>query len=1116
MFLVGVALGNDEADRLTAELDVAYGESRFSDALDITTQLIAALKANPETDVVEIAIAYANRASMHDLLRMKVERRADLLEANRLLENSVNAFVRSAVMLQLAEVQEDADEGLELMRRALALRQTVLDPPHRALADMHEILAEALLMRGRIEEGLASSEHALQMHIDAGAKGENLGYAHHQRARALDLASRYDQALEHYDLALVELDAALGPDDPELSNVLANQSVLLSAMDDIAGALEASARALDIRVRAFGEDDFQVAALLVAIGGLHLDDDNPTAALPTYQRAVDIYEAALGPHNPRTEITGGHVGMALGRLGRVDEAAVLLERAVAAMASSPGNDLEGVAFYVRQLGFQYQKLGRIQQAEALYRRGLALIEEATGPDSPHTARYQRDLGMVLANQGQLTAARNLLESSLRIRRRTLGDDHSETAEAIYELGQVAERLGDLEVAQDRYAEAVAVYEAAGRGDKLSVVGALQALGMMRVGDGDRGGLEDLQRGIDLLTETLGKSNERTVANRMQYAEALSDLGDNEEALTRLDTELGHLVDTLGPDHRWVIGWRLERERVRLQLGRKGALQAYDEALAAYLEQAGNDPYEELSAREALAWGLSKADQPERARVMQAEILVGYEAEMVSRVEAAGDRDALEAGAAMRGALDRYLELFSDPGDEAEAYTAMLRWKGAVTRLLSARRGALGVENRQRLRAIDAEVAGLLFDPREPEVRDQALKRLRTERESIERSVAVTPQATGSMSPTHVCATLPPDSLFVDVLRHTPEASDARYVAFTTSDGCGIRRLDLGPADAIDTAIREWLDVLSAAAPAQRIDQRGARVRELLWEPIAAVLGSRQHLIVSPDSQVAAVPWAAIPLDGGYVVEGHEVATVPQAADLQGRPSTGRGALLVGGVEFGEANGSCRDWSPLPGTAREVANLATHWRPRRDPLRTLGGVDASESTVLAALGGHRVVHLATHGFFEGHCGEAEAGGEASRHALHLSGLVFAGVNERDSDPYTDGIVTAADLAHVDLNGTELVVLSACGSGRGATRSGEGVLGMQGALRSAGAHTVVMSLWPIPDEETADLMTAFYREVLRRRTSPPQALRAAQLGVLDANRRAGDAAPGDWAAFVSSGL
>jgi len=174
---------------------------------------------------------------------------------------------------------------------------------------------------------------------------------------------------------------------------------------------------------------------------------------------------------------------------------------------------------------------------------------------------------------------------------------------------------------------------------------------------------------------------------------------------------------------------------------------------------------------------------------------------------------------------------------------------------------------------------------------------------------------------------------------------------------------------------------------------------------------------------------------------------------------------------------------------------------------------------------RVLHIATHGFFQSDQkrtftelrGERPSGLEDP---MLRSGLFFAGANrtlagQPAAPDLEDGILTAYEMTGLNLQGTELVVLSACETGLGQVAAGEGVFGLRRALQVAGAEAVLMSMWSVPDRETQELMTGFYGKWLGGKEKHA-ALREAQLELRETVRaRYGQDLPYYWGAFVLVG-
>jgi CHAT domain-containing protein len=233
---------------------------------------------------------------------------------------------------------------------------------------------------------------------------------------------------------------------------------------------------------------------------------------------------------------------------------------------------------------------------------------------------------------------------------------------------------------------------------------------------------------------------------------------------------------------------------------------------------------------------------------------------------------------------------------------------------------------------------------------------------------------------------------------------------------------------------------------------------------------------------------------------------------------------------------------LPASQSEIDTVRDSFRQHfaAAPLDLLQQDAATESAFRQQAGRHRVLHLATHGFFaparlkSALAPDAEADNRTELFAQEgvngfhpglLSGLALSGANVKPKEGEDNGILTAIEVQGMDLRGVELVVLSACETGLGEVAGGEGVLGLQRAFQIAGAETVVASLWKVPDEATSLLMRRFYANLWDRKMTRLGALREAQLWVLRGGEDPASTAPPPataerrppvaWAAFVLSG-
>jgi CHAT domain-containing protein len=397
----------------------------------------------------------------------------------------------------------------------------------------------------------------------------------------------------------------------------------------------------------------------------------------------------------------------------------------------------------------------------------------------------------------------------------------------------------------------------------------------------------------------------------------------------------------------------------------------------------------------------------------------------------------------------------------------------------------------------------------------------------------------------------------------------RYIACVLKRGEKTPSLiSLGEADAIEGKILEYRKALDTCARGEKkagdLNRLSGELEKLVWSPLIAALGKAKRVYLSPDGELNFVSFAGLKDDKGkYLLEEYDLAYVSSGRDLARvglkREVSGRTAALFGAPEFeGRAasekellitrGGAFRSelasvryfgglkFDPLPGTREEVESIARMTKGVEIETETNLGVKASEGKV-KALREPEVLHLATHGFFLPESGWREEReeklfvrgfGERTidmgkwklENPMHRSGLALSGANltlagkGRPEDE--DGILTAEEVAGLDLAGTKLAVLSACETGLGEAKGGEGVLGLRRAFVKAGAENLVMALWSVPDVATRDLMESFYGKYLAGQP-PDRALLAAQREVLAGERAAGqEPNPYLWAAFVSSGV
>lgn len=397
------------------------------------------------------------------------------------------------------------------------------------------------------------------------------------------------------------------------------------------------------------------------------------------------------------------------------------------------------------------------------------------------------------------------------------------------------------------------------------------------------------------------------------------------------------------------------------------------------------------------------------------------------------------------------------------------------------------------------------------------------------------QAVLASTSDEVAAVIPQAAVLMDVIEaqryRAPKLGanpvlDHRYLAFLVRHGRDPVRLEFGDARAMDRAINQFIGVLDSDD--EEFASRSKEMARLIREPLIPYLEGVSTLIVCGDGLFHRLPFGAIPgaKPDQFWLEELGFVTAPSAQVLveraRGERPRAKGSLIVGGVEFGPL---AERFPPLAGTLREAETVAHAFRAAHpgEGVDLLTGRDASKPRLRAIIEKRRHVHLATHGFFQGgNRHRQERFGAFGLLDQLDSGLVLAPATPKPGASSDDQFLTAEEVADFDLRGAELVVLSSCSSGLGHISSGQGVVGLLGALDRAGAGCVIASLWQIDDTSTAALMSAFYGHLWSRERplSPPEALRAAQLDLIQGKggQASGEmrAHPHLWAAFIASGF
>jgi CHAT domain-containing protein/tetratricopeptide (TPR) repeat protein len=998
-------------------------------------------------------------------------------------------------------------------------RREKLQERARLIPEIHKLRAQ-----GKLHDAARVTEKVIV--LGTAIFGEN----HEEVAASLDCLGRiywdmgrYKEAEPLFLRSLKILEVRMGKDHRYVATSLSNLAELYRATARYQEAERLLQRSLKIYEVTLGKDQPQVATTLNHLGLLYHAMGRYRDAEPLFKRSVRIYEAKLGQDHPLVGTSLHNRALLYHAMGRYQEAELLYQRSLKIREARLPRDHPDLAGSLHNLAGLYQAMGRYQDAEPLCVRSLQALEARLGQDHPDVAYLVINLAELYRALGRYKDAEPLYQRGLKIRETKLGKDHPRVANALNNLGNLYQDTRRYEEAESLYRRSLKIREARLGQDHPDVANSLNSLASLyqevgRFADAD----QLFQRGLKIREARLGQDHPDVAVSLYNLAELYRAMGRSQDAAP------------LGANALRLVEEHLRRTRPILA---ERQLLTMIHANRFFL-----DNYLSLGAGECV----DPADAYARVLAWKGQaFLQERQLQLARRMHQGGDPETMGLYERLEQASRRLATL---------ALASPPLGKTFSTENLKARQAKLA-EASQEVEGLKQQLA----------FRSQAFRRA---------------DASDRLTPATLAASLPDGAVLVDFFeyrhRTLPSARkgrkhfEQRLLAFVIQPAGKVERAELGAIEPVRAAVDEWRKSFGQGPAGQ---QSGARLRQLVWAPLERKVQNPRLLLVSPDGPLGRFPLGALPgkKAGSYLLEEQAltVIAVPQLLPelLAARPDKGDSPslLAVGDVAYGAEPGQAgqlassragarvaalSNWKALPATRREILAVRDSFAKRYSAgqVKLLRGSAATEQAFRQDASKYRWLHLATHGFFapatlrsalrpaenKAGPGDAFAGrGVAGFHPGLLSGLVLAGANRPAEPDQDDGILTAVEVATLDMSNVEMAVLSACETGLGETAGGEGLLGLQRAFQVAGARSVIATLWQVDDNATQALMERFYNNLWAKKLSRVEALREAQLWLLPEGRKSvrgldlekimpAKGGPVDerlppffWAAFVISG-
>lgn len=1010
---------------------------------------------------------------------------SELGDANPLVARSRSNLAR--VLQELGRFSE----ARKLFAEALAFGAEVLGANHPDTLQYANDFGLLLLDLGSFNEAARYLERAYhgrtsqlgEKHPRTLTSYANLGLAYAKLARFEESAAILEQVVAASSMIS-------GPTHPETLNYTSNLGTLYFARGQFEQAESLLRRALEGREEELGNDHPALISSLGNLAQLFRQSGRHEEAEALLERALSICRESFGNDHPCSLYTGVALADLYRELGFFHRAEGLLRNLIAKAEETVGASHPSTISAIGSLANTHLAQEQYGEAEATFRDAISRIDG--NADIVGTERNMLNAGLasVFQAQGRLKEAEKLMAGARRGLLDSLGAEHPYTLTATNNLATLYQDMGKYHNASEIYSSLVPATRMTLGPSHPETLMSVNNFAYQLTLEGRTYEAESLYRELlsDLERE-IGKTHPSTLAALNNLAATLK-IGRNFDEAEELYTELlERSRSAFGTTDPRTLRYTLNF--VTLNLARRNVTSALSH-LADVEPYARTRTHRELTAtRQAHVrrqFAYSASSIPDLALSLATQFASPESARLAADIVVRWSQLQID----QQAHLERTARTASDP---------------QIHKLVS----ELG-RARSRL--------GFLVGTGAP------IGEAISELEELEATLArASPALAVGLREPHT------DSRSVETTLHAGDSlvMFKRFVALDFTHGGGMHHyaalvlrptrdpvvVDLGALGEVEQLLELLRTESSEAYEAART------LHDTVFRPIQELVSQSTRIILAPDGILHLLPFDRLAApDGKYLVETTDVRLVLNARDLlvPTKELRSPSIIAIGGVDYGaeevgrvsiehiaesssrrlaaSATDALRDrivqFVSLPGSLTEAKAIGEIYGSGHGVVPALWlGIEGTEQRLKSMKDPPRVLHLATHGFYLPE--------RTSSRMLTSSGLALAGANRRlggNVESHSqDGVLYAIEALGLNLEGTELVVLSACDMGQGTIDYVEGVYGMVRALRIAGAATVMMSAQPVGDSHARDFMIAFYRHWAADPTlAPAQALRKTKLAFL----------------------
>ncbi len=905
-------------------------------------------------------------------------------------------------------------------------------------------------------------------------------------------AGNFSEAGEYYVEAMDVREKTIGDKHPDYANSLSNLGVLLLYAGQPKRDFLIYANML--REKTVGKDSPEYTATLLYIGYSYYLEGNYREAEDYYLAVMSVEKRTLGVEHPNYVTNLEYLGGLYKKTGNYREAEKCLKETLKVRERTLGKNHDDYSNTLSSLGDVYFRLGGYDKALEFYFEAESIREKNNTQNHPNYASILNNIGQVMYVCGKYTDAEEFWLLTMSYIESSLGKKHADYAACLGNLGALYQKTGNYDRAEKYLSEALQLKKKI-NGNELAT---LNNLGDLYHTTGNYAKAEThFLDAYNILNKAEGRDHP-------DYMDIVSNLG-------ALYLSSGNYLKS--------GTWQNEVDRILISRVNKNFAFLSEQQRGAFWD----DNKHRFNVSYSLAYRRSANDI-----VAQSYDNILFAKGLLLRT-ANGIRDAVYASGNM-GLIDKYEQ------------AGKLRQQ--INLLQSEENPDINT-----IKILEDDVENL----------DKELTAASNEYKDAKADISTSWQ--------NIQAALQPGEVaveFVDFELFDKVWTDSTFYCamILKKDSKSPVWIPLCEERQLQTLTKRTGDIQEYTQTLYS-DAKGAELYRLIWQPLEKELKGGRTVYYSPSGMLHQIAFAALPATGGVLSDKYDLQLVSSTREIARLKKEKSGTLpqgtaaVYGGLWYDADKDRLiaeakkpgpgltlpqreetqimtiaavlpkdqkrgRSWDYLAGTETEAKQICGYLNEQKISNRLYTETAGNEESFKRLSGTSAgIIHLATHGFFlEDAKDESNRevmrtlGGnnrQAFENPLLRSGLLMSGANrawtnEDVIEDIEDGILTADEIARMNLIKTRLVVLSACETGLGEVKSAEGVFGLQRAFKLAGAETLVMSLWTVPDDATSELMSAFYKLWISGKTKR-EAFASAQKSVREKYKE-----PFYWAGFV----